>query len=100
MATRPKSIQVLGRRVNVHYSIPKDQPQDVMGLWYQHETKIHLHPGMSPDHTKATLMHELCHEFEHVCQLNMTEKEITLFSAVLFGTLRENPELVAWLMEK
>jgi hypothetical protein len=71
-----------------------------MGLWLQYENRIHIRRGMAGHQERAIVVHEICHDIEAVTGVTMTEQDVTAFSSVLFGVIRDNPKLIAWLMEK
>lgn len=99
---RPDFIDVLGRRISISTGIPKyhENHENTLGYWEAFVNRISIREGLPPDQEKATFVHELCHEIEQVCGICVSEQDIASFSSVLFGVMRANPELVAWLMEK
>lgn len=55
-------------------------------------TKFHLHK------IKSTILHENIHVIDDQASLNLTEKQIRALGNLMFSWMRENPDIVEYLM--
>lgn len=95
----PKTIRLAGRRVRMIMENPTLN-YGLQGVHCSWSNKIALNSGMADDQIKATAVHEIVHDLEELVGVGMSEKDVTAFSSVLFAALRDNPDLVRWLMDK
>lgn len=77
---------------------------DAVGETKAEQLTIRLKPGHAPDYERDTLVHELIHaclvhsplELDH----DLEEKICLALAPALLDTLRRNPKLAAYLLEK
>jgi hypothetical protein len=101
--TPPKVIRVLGREVEVRFRQKKDMPE-ALGEWHAEGTHIDLRRGQKPIEEADSLLHEIAH-----ATLAMQGREfggdteelyVRALATGLLTVLRENPSLVAYLMQE
>jgi hypothetical protein len=96
----PSSIRVGGKNVSV-VLVPSNQMNNrTMGLQQSWFSRISLDDEMSDEQMKSIALHELTHEIDSITGTEMTERDVTAFSTVLFAAIRDNPEFIAWLQEE
>jgi hypothetical protein len=62
--------------------------------------EIKIKASMHQDVIAETLLHELTHAIEEQLDLGMREKQVHGLSVGMFQVLRENPSIVAFLLER
>jgi hypothetical protein len=98
----PASVTLEGQRVKITFvSMPRIKTgHPTLGEFK--DWKVKMHPGMTANDERATLMHELLHAIKDRSQLSITkELEEYVFSCIdtwLVVLLRENPALVEYLV--
>ena len=60
------------------------------------QVSLEQHPEM----VKSTLLHESIHAAAHGIDWKIREGTVVKIEKMMFGLLRDNPELVAWILEK
>lgn len=108
----PRTVQVLAQRIKiteVAHLVDDDTEQDLHGYYLSDDQIIALSTSQGDDMRRRTLLHELFHAiFEAVAvteQLNhhdvkLEERIVKAISGVTLDTLRRNPALVMFLLEK
>lgn len=71
---------------------------NTMGQYVPMEGKILVMAQMSDDQKKASVMHELFHDLDNQTDCSLSEHQVNSMAAFMFAALRDNPDLVAWLM--
>jgi hypothetical protein len=98
----PEAVRVLGVEVPV---LVRDMNEDtVLDRWDGYTDhargRIVLRAGHAEGYEgRETLLHELLHVLEKATCTALEEEEVGRLSRGLFAVLRDNPELVRWLME-
>jgi hypothetical protein len=92
----PSSVRLAGRTFPIEVSAKVGK--SVLGRYRPVEGKIMVAPGMSDDQTKAVVLHEMFHDFSNNSTNDLTEVQVNSMAALTFAALRDNPDLVAWMM--
>ena len=95
-------IRILGHDLQVEF-VPRDDPRldDAWGRLYLDEQLILVAEGLSDSIARETVFHEVLHAADFVGSPRpLSESSVHRISSVMFGTLKDNPELVAWLFEE
>lgn len=97
MATSlPKVVRMFGKS----YAVELHPFDDRFGDHSQVELKVRVREDLPPDEERESLLHELCHAVDEQLGLGIREKRIRAFSVGLYAMLKDNPELVKYLMVK
>lgn len=96
---KPESINVLGKTYSVLY-VEKVDEKDSCGDHDAGVLEIKIKASMHQDVIAETMLHELTHAVEEQLDLGMREKQVHGLSVGMFQVLRENPDLVKFLLEK
>jgi len=95
----PASVLVLSCPVEIKASDTL-RDEDTCGQYNKKETVCRYDPAMAPQMQRRTVLHELLHTIEHLQALKLKEREVVALETGLFSLLKDNPELVAWLLEE
>ena len=68
------------------------------GLCEARTETIKIADGMTPNHTRETLLHEVLHAIEDHGQIGLTEMQVVALGYGILGVLRSNPNLAAYLL--
>lgn len=109
MAEAPKSIKVSAFRYQVFFDrvelaqAQKDSETDCMGATNHSELRIVVDPKLPRDQQADTLLHEVEHTIFHAVGIHSKDKltehdVIERTNTLRLAVLRENPELVAFLV--
>lgn len=105
--TPPKKVKVGPFSVSVRLeSLREASENSLIGLWQDHLLSVILDNGMPGEQEQETLLHELIHAAWDCTGLSkrldddQEEEVIRSISPLIFGMLRDNPKLVAYLTEK
>ena len=92
----PKSFRLFGKTWSV-----KKKKLGESGNTCIHRAQVQIDPrDTSPGQVRATLLHEVVHCIEGDLELKMSEKLTSRLSVAMYGWMRDNPDVVKWLMEK
>jgi len=102
----PDRVKVLGHEIDVEV-VPVDEimdgdhpeldPED-QGCYIEREQMIFLRSDMGPDAERETLLHEVCHALESGLGMGLSENANNRLARGLLLLIRENPELMAFLV--
>lgn len=95
-------VRILGHDLDIQFT-PEDDPRldDAWGRLYLDEQVILVSEGLSATITRETLFHEILHAADFMgSPRHLSEGAIHRISAIMFATLRDNPEIVKWLLEE
>lgn len=76
---------------------------EAVGLTIPDALEIHLSEELSPDRARATLLHEVVHALADLADLgdDGTEEEwASRLGPLLLQVLRDNPHMLAWVLEE
>ena len=79
------------------------EEEGAVGLAVPDSLVIHISNDLAPDRERATVLHEIIHACADLSGLddNCTEEDwATRLGPLLLGVMRDNPHLVAWVMER
>lgn len=92
----PKEVTLLGKRWKVIHK----KLEGVNGYNHADNMEIELDTEQGKERRKESLLHEVIHAIEKDMEMEFTEKEVARLASGLFSFMRENPKIVAWMMEK
>lgn len=95
-------VRILGHDLDVQF-VPEDDLRldDAWGRLYLDEQLIVISKELSGTITRETLFHEILHAADFMgSPRHLSEAAIHRISAVMFAALRDNPEIVKWLLEE
>jgi len=93
----PKSVKVGHVVYELHYNDKlKDGDEDLHGIC-QENSYIAVNPRYST--VRSTLVHEILHAIDYYLGENLSERVVTSVSNMLFAVLKDNPDVVAYLLE-
>jgi hypothetical protein len=72
---------------------------NAVGYQSEQKAEICVSPDLSEQAQRLTLVHEIIHGFEGACALDLDESDTERLANVLLATMRNNPEVVKYLME-
>lgn len=64
------------------------------------KSQIVICSSLKPDEAKATVVHEILHDLSNIVHAELDETQVTGLATVLFGVIRDNPQLIAWLANR
>lgn len=94
----PKSFTLFGKQ----WTVVVRKLKGVCGYCHADKTLVEITPPpySSPDTVKETFIHEMIHGLEHDLSIDLEETEVARLAVGIFAFMRENPKIVAWLLEK
>lgn len=95
---RPAAVRILGKRYTIEWCNPRDIGDDY-GECRSHECAIKVSTEQAEIQQRDTLLHEICHGVDFEMDTKLTERATRLMATGLLGVLRDNPELVAYLID-
>lgn len=96
----PKTIRLAGRTFPLLMQKTLLKSKDCMGLYSPTSGTIKIDSSMGSDIQKCILLHEVFHDFDQQTQIGLDEKGVSTLAAFMFGFMRDNPELIKWLMQE
>jgi hypothetical protein len=96
-------VHILGHDLDVVFTTEEEDEElkDSWGRLVLGDQKIYLDKNVSPVIARETLFHEILHAVDIMgCPRHLAESTIHRMSAIMYGTLRDNPEVVKWLFEE
>lgn len=95
-------VRILGHKLDVKF-VPEDDPR-LDGAWgrlFLDQQQILVNDALSDVITRETLFHEILHAADMMGSPRpLAESTIHRVSAIMYATLRDNPEIVSWLFEE
>lgn len=76
--------------------------EEAVGLTIPDALEIHISNALSPDRERATLLHEIIHACADLADLGDTSSEedwASRLGPLLLQVMRDNPRLIAWVLE-
>jgi hypothetical protein len=101
--TPPKTIRLAGRNFKLEISqSPKlGKPgSQAFGQYHPFPGLIIVNSAMCDDQKKATVIHECFHDFDNQSSCDLGEFRVNTLSALFFAWMRDNPELIKWIMQE
>lgn len=95
----PKSVRLAGRVFPIEIRGDDEFCDASDGEYKQTEGLIFLSSRLGSETAKATAIHEIVHDFDSQASLELGEKGVSALGALIFAMMRDNPDLVAWIME-
>jgi hypothetical protein len=100
MSEMPSKVRVLGRAVSIVFDEKGDQLTDEEEGWCQTQLlSVIVKKSLADTELRATVLHELFHDIDHLMGTGLKEPAIASLASGLFAVMRDNPDLVTWLME-
>lgn len=93
-----KSIRIAGKRHTVRFGVASDDLDCDCGEYLPEALRISIRENLAPDEERETLLHEVMHAVECQQNLRVSEKVIRQLSIGIYEALKNNPELVAYLL--
>lgn len=103
MAKRPSKVKVGPFDVSIVFGGSHMEHSDSSGLFEGRKLRITVDKDVTPDVQRHILIHEIMHACIFVTdepEQKDEESYIRCISGVFYGVLKENPQLVAWLLDK
>jgi hypothetical protein len=105
---RPTKVKVGAFTYAVEFERDITDAKEAEGTVLTTQGRILIHDGMPGDRTREAFLHELLHAAIDQTPLRAKDKDgrddeedtVAALSPLLFRVLRENPRLVAWLVEQ
>jgi hypothetical protein len=98
----PKSVRIAGREWKFRYRGEKAMP-DACGLTHHNRGLIDIRTRLEEFDRRDTVVHEIFHgilyQQGHENDTVEEEKYVRALASGFVGVMRDNPELVKWLME-
>jgi hypothetical protein len=97
----PEVVIIFGQRFNVKVCDPGEWSSNGMGRCSVQSGKILLSSKLGEDATLSTLLHECIHAALDITQHKSGESEslIGVLEAFMFSFIRQNPALIAQIMD-
>ena len=86
-------------KVKEIYDLRTPDGDDLYGAVKFAESEILIEEKMGPQRQRVTALHEIIHAMFDQCGIPEIEEHITAFSFSMYGLLKDNPELVAWIQD-
>lgn len=85
-------INILSKKhkITIDKKIKLEQAPSAIGYYEFSDHSIHLKKGLKIDVAEETLFHEIIHAIETDLYLGFSERKVSIFSAVLYDTLKRN----------
>lgn len=100
--TPPKTIRLAGRTFKLNITKTKFGTPDSehFGLYEALKAVVNINANMTLDQQKATVVHEVLHDFDAQSSYDLGEKRVNTIGALFFAWMRDNPDLVRWLIQE
>ena len=95
----PKTIRIGGKNFPVKV-VPDRDMDSARGRIYYEGQEIRLSDSQTADSSRETVLHEILHAASDLTGGRVEERDINGMSKCLFGILRDNRELVTWIMSE
>lgn len=95
---RPELVRVMGRNYYITYC-PIDGGMTNLGLTHQEECLINIREGQRPTELKDTLLHEFLHVIDHLMEVELDERQVTIIAHGLTCIFQDNPEFAKYITE-
>lgn len=99
-AAIPKTLRLCGRVFKLVVERSSTLNRDTLGLHKPWAAQIVIDAEQADEQRKATVVHEIVHDIDHLVHCEMKERDVCAFASALFAIMRDNPSLVRWLMER
>lgn len=98
----PKTIRLAGRTFKLNITKEKfgNKGEEHFGLYEPFKGIVNINATMSTDQQKATVVHEVLHDFDMNSGYDLGEKRVNTLGGAFFAWMRDNPELVKWIMQE
>ena len=93
------NFKVCSHNVTLVISDPSCWASDALGRADIGALVVKINEKCADDMQKSTFIHELLHIICDMYSLELTEKDIDPISVGFFSFIRNNPELVKWIMK-
>lgn len=97
---RPTSVRLTGRRFKINWIDNDEFHEHFMGRYIESKAEIQISVNCGPDAVKATVIHEIVHDLDRQAGTGLDERGVNAIAILLFAVLRDNPELVNWIMSE
>jgi hypothetical protein len=94
----PLKIRIGGVEYRILYSL--EMKGKLLGECDHDRSQIEISQDQSPEMIKSTLLHEAIHTLAHHIDWKPREDTVRKIEKMMFTFLRENKEVVKWLMEE
>ena len=94
----PESFQLLGKAWQVKFGNMADD--GMYGQCHHSELKIDVSTAQPLDGQKDTLLHEVTHAIDLELGLKLREKQVRRLATATLSWMRDNPEIVFWLLSR
>lgn len=90
---------ISGKVYSVEF-VPSDHPdlEESDGRIFHDQQRILVNKELHPESQIETVLHEVNHGIENAGGLNLKENDVLVFSRLQFAAMRQNPDLVRWVM--
>lgn len=98
-----KTLRLIGKRHRIEWDVAVLQDEngnDLDGLFHQNKKLIQIAAGQTHDDERETLLHEMLHALETQMNAEIAEAKLRQLAVGLYAALRDNPKLVAYLLEE
>lgn len=94
----PSAVRIIGKSWSVTYAESSDLP-DEFGHCDRFRQAIKVDKDAHDEQQRDTLLHEVLHALDHELDTKLSERQIRLTATGLLCVLRENPRLLAYLID-
>lgn len=94
----PATIRVAGKVYVLEPVERNDLGADRAGEANHRKLRITYDTAWAPCQQRDTVLHEVLHCCEAAAGIELQEQEVASIATLLYGVMRDNPELVKWLM--
>lgn len=99
-AAIPKKLRLCGRTFDLIVEPVSTLNRHTFGLHQPFAAQTIVSSDTADEEQKATVLHEIVHDIDHLVHCEMKERDVCAFASALFAIMRDNPALIRWLMER
>ncbi len=88
-------INLLSHKITLKLESPGNWSFDGMGRASIKDLVININENMPIDSLQSVLLHEVMHLISDMCDIELTEAQVSATSLGMFSFMRGNPELIA-----
>ncbi len=96
--TCPSTVWINGKLWTIRERLDLYRNDEEFGNCVYHLLKIELDETQPDQHKRDSLWHEILHGIEHELNLKLTEKQVRQIASMQIAIMRDNPELMRYLL--
>jgi len=79
---------------------PKNPSEELSGMYFEKEPKIHIMHDLGFDQNCNTIIHEFLHHIANYSNTHLSEKQVYDLTLNIVHMIRNNPELIKYITQE